>query len=316
MFRLTLTTFASLVAPALAALVLVFGDIRQRGGAGAQPVCRHMGHGADSPRRNAARGRERSPSRRTATRSPARCGSTGPMCRSSNVRENGGIISFSAPSPGSPGLVLNYSGAIQGNQLGVASQDLGSGSYTLTARRTRGAPQAQVAQTAPAAPPRGRRRPPPHARAGTATTRPAGGTGGPARPRCAAAGIGRSGSDGAGRLCRAPARDRLRRRRRQPPRRSSSTAAAASRRQRAAAARLRPRRRAPPQRRHAAPEPPPAPGPDLEGSWSAEQTTPGSIGPSAATLELHARGRPRRRRAAVGRTGISAVRRETDRRPR
>src|SRR5262245_22627745 len=42
----------------------------------------------------------------------------------SNVSDAQGIISFSAPLPGSPGLVLNYSGAIQGNQLGVASQDL------------------------------------------------------------------------------------------------------------------------------------------------------------------------------------------------
>ena len=66
-----------------------------------------------------------------------------------NVNDNGGIISFSAPLPGSPGLVLNYSGAIQGNQLGVASQDLGAGSYTLTAQR-RGGPQSQVAQAAPA----------------------------------------------------------------------------------------------------------------------------------------------------------------------
>src|SRR6185503_19986443 len=40
----------------------------------------------------------------------------------SNVNDNGpGIISFSAPLPGSRGTVLNYSGAIQGNQLGVAS---------------------------------------------------------------------------------------------------------------------------------------------------------------------------------------------------
>src|SRR4030095_14957568 len=70
----------------------------------------------------------------------------------SNISENGGIISFSAPAPGNPALVLTYSGAVRGNQLGVASQDLGNGSYTLTAQRARGAPQAQVAQAAPAAP--------------------------------------------------------------------------------------------------------------------------------------------------------------------
>src|SRR5688572_15271883 len=71
----------------------------------------------------------------------------------SNVRESGGIISFSATLPGSPGLVLNYSGAIRGNELGVASQDFGSGSYTLTARRAGGASPAQVAEAAPVAPP-------------------------------------------------------------------------------------------------------------------------------------------------------------------
>ena len=120
-----------------------------------------------------------------------------------NVGENGGIVSFSVPVPDSPGLVVNYSGAIQGNQLGVASQDLGNGSYTLTARRTGGSLRASGAGSTcgstshrPAAP----RIP----RAGD-TTRPAGRTGAAAAPRRSTAGIGRAATRSSRRLCRAPA---------------------------------------------------------------------------------------------------------------
>ena len=67
----------------------------------------------------------------------------------SNISESSGIISFRVPAPDNPGLVLTYSGAIQGTQLGVASQDLGNGSYTLTARRAQSTQQAQVAKAAP-----------------------------------------------------------------------------------------------------------------------------------------------------------------------
>jgi hypothetical protein len=70
----------------------------------------------------------------------------------SNISESNGIISFSVPSGDELRVVLTYSGAIQGNTLGVASQDLGTGSYTLTAQRLR-AGQAQVAQATPAPPP-------------------------------------------------------------------------------------------------------------------------------------------------------------------
>ncbi len=144
----------------------------------------------------------------------------------SNVRESDGIISFSTTMPGSPGLVLNYSGAIRGNELGVASQDFGSGSYTLTARRAGGVAQAQ-AQTAPAAPPP-RAAAAPRAPAATASAPP------PQPPQVVAS---------------AP-----------PPARSAAPRAPA--------------------------EPPPEPAPSLEGSWSGEQTSPESAGPSAATLNF------------------------------
>ena len=69
----------------------------------------------------------------------------------SNITESSGIISFRVPAPDNSGVILTYSGAIQGTQLGVASQDLGTGSYTLTARRLQNTQQAQVAKAAPPA---------------------------------------------------------------------------------------------------------------------------------------------------------------------
>jgi len=179
----------------------------------------------------------------------------------SNVRESGGIISFSTTMPGSPGLVLNYSGAIRGNELGVASQDFGSGSYTLTARRAGGAAQAQ-AKTAPAAPPRAAAAP--RAPAATASAPPALGA-----PGSAAQG------DYVGRLLgqaspeAAPAAS--------PPPRPPQVVASAP----PPARSVTPRAPARPPA-----EPPPEPGPSLEGSWSGEQTTPASAGPSAATLSF------------------------------
>jgi len=228
----------------------------------------------------------------------------------SNVRESGGIISFSAPAAGSPGLMLNYSGAIQGNQLGVASQELGSGSYTVTARRTRGAPQAQVAQTAPATPPApasaspspalrapaapaapqaqvaqtapttppaAAPAPPQAARAPTAPAAP------PPAPRAPAAPtLGRPGATAQGdyvaRLLgqtapAAPAPSATPPPPAQPPQIVASAPPSAP-------APATPPQSAPVRRPT---EPPRPPGPDLEGNWSAEQTTPGSVGPSAAT---------------------------------
>ena len=162
----------------------------------------------------------------------------------SNVRESGGIISFSATVPGSPGTVLNYSGAIQGNQLGVASQDLGSGSLyadgaarRVLLRKPRWLrPRRLLRKRHLGAKPRRSlhrpRRRCTNASIACACRLQLRRTGGPARSSGPAARLGRAGS---GRLCRAPAgqlhqASDLRRHRR------LHRAAAASRRKRAAAA--------------------------------------------------------------------------------
>src|SRR5262245_21285815 len=69
--------------------------------------------------------------------------------RLDNVRESDAIISFSMPAPDAPNVTLNFSGAIRGNALGVASQDLGRGSYTLIAQRGGAPAQSETAQPSP-----------------------------------------------------------------------------------------------------------------------------------------------------------------------
>jgi hypothetical protein len=63
-----------------------------------------------------------------------------------NVRESEGIISFSMRAADAPNVTLNFSGAIRGSDLGVASQDLGNGSYTLTGKRGAAPAQTSIAQ--------------------------------------------------------------------------------------------------------------------------------------------------------------------------
>jgi alpha-galactosidase len=191
-----------------------------------------------------------------------------------NVNDNGGIISFSAPLSGSLGLVLNYSGAIQGNQLGVASQDLGAGSYTLTAQR-RGGAQSQVAQAAPASDAKA---------AAPLASAPPGARRAPARPSL---GAQQAPGDYVARLLgQAPSAGPAA----TPPPASPSVSAPANAPVVASAPPPAPAAPAatPAQARRAAPAPqaPTIPALILEGEWSAEQTTPDSIGPSAATLSF------------------------------
>jgi alpha-galactosidase len=226
-----------------------------------------------------------------------------------NVRESDGIISFSVRAPEN-GVTLNYSGAIRGNQLGVASQDLGSGSYTLTGQRAGTSPPPQVAQTPAASPPaapltapkgpaaaatkgpapppakgpapppaKGPAPPPATAKGGAAAT-PA------APPSLGAAGSTPSG-DFVGRLlgqspsvAKAP----------EEPQQKSAAPAASPPSQVASAA---PAQRVdPPVRPRTAPPPPPSveppllSAPSIEGNWTAEQTTPDRIGRSPATLSF------------------------------
>ncbi len=275
MVRLALTTLRFLFAPALAALLLVSAipdsdaAPAPAGFAGTWAIEQIPPGG--TPRRQGTI---------TITQSGAGLAGTmrldGADMPLSNVRETGGIISFSAPVPGSPGLALNYSGAIQGNQLGVASQDFGSGSYTLTARRTRGAPQAQIAQAAPPAP-AAAPAPPPAVRAPTAPAAPP-----PPAARAPVAAppptLGAPGATAQGdyvaRLLGQGAPSATPPPPAAPPPEPPQVVASA------------PPPPAPPAPARRAPEPPPVPGPELEGSWSAEQTIPGSIGPSAATLSF------------------------------
>src|SRR5258706_2149982 len=78
----------------------------------------------------------------------------------SDIDDTGGIVSFTVVIPGN--ITLHYVGAFMGDELGLASEDEGKGSYTLTARPAAGppAPQTPVAGATPAAP-RARALPPP-----------------------------------------------------------------------------------------------------------------------------------------------------------
>jgi alpha-galactosidase len=177
-----------------------------------------------------------------------------------NVRESDGIISFSAGAPDDARVMLNYSGAVRGNELGVASQDLGSGSYTLTAQRADAPAPTQTAKAAPppaaqpAAPsaPRGLTLPPPVARAPAAAP-------GEFATRLLGQGSPATGASPA--ATPPPAAESA------PP--PPAVVASAS----------------PPP---AAPRPAPLPpsGPPLDGEWRAQQTSPNSPMPNAATLNF------------------------------
>jgi len=169
----------------------------------------------------------------------------------SDIDDTGGIVSFTVVIPGN--ITLHYVGAFMGDELGLASEDEGKGSYTLTARRAAGtaAPQARVAGATPAAP-----------RAGALP--PAG-----AAPQAAPPPAG----DYIARLLNqnpAPAAPGSPPVMTGPPPPPPPRVASAS----PTAPRPTVPRSAPAQ----------AQGPSLEGSWNAQQTRPGSPTPSAATL--------------------------------
>src|SRR5258705_4958002 len=68
----------------------------------------------------------------------------------SDVDDTGGVLSFTVMLPGN--ITLHYIGALMNDELGLASEDEGRGSYTLTARRAGGA-TASVPGRVAAAPP-------------------------------------------------------------------------------------------------------------------------------------------------------------------
>ncbi len=199
----------------------------------------------------------------------------------SNISESSGIISFRVPAPDNSGVVLTYSGAIQGTQLGVASQDLGNGSYTLTARRLQNTQQAQAAK---AAPPPAAARPAAPAAPAAPPAQAAQAPRAPAAPPPAASGApgGAGQGDYVARLLGQTSPSAGPATQTAPPPSPPVVASAAPPAQPAAPA------AAPAPAPRAAPPPPSAPPPasNLEGSWNAEQTAPGSIGPSAATLNF------------------------------
>jgi alpha-galactosidase len=163
----------------------------------------------------------------------------------SDIDDTGGIVSFTVVIPGN--ITLHYVGAFMGDELGLASEDEGKGSYTLTVRRAGAAatPQARagVAPQAPRAGPAPQAAPPP---AGDYITRLLAQTPAPAAPASPPVMTG-------------------------PPPAPAPRVASAS---------------PPPAPRPAAPRPAPAPalGQSLEGNWNAQQTRSGSATPSAATL--------------------------------
>jgi alpha-galactosidase len=205
----------------------------------------------------------------------------------SNVSEDGTIISFRASAPDRPGLMLTYSGLIQGNQFGVSSQDLGSGPYTLTAQRSRARPPEQVAQTAPPVPSAAGSTPALSAPVTPAAPSVAAAPSSPAPqapPSAPPSTLGLTGSAGQGgyvaRLLGQVSPSTGQPLAPPPPAVEPPSAVIAS------ASPPAPSSATPSTAPPAPPEPPPVEGPSLEGDWSAERTVPDSTGPSAATLSF------------------------------
>jgi hypothetical protein len=198
-----------------------------------------------------------------------------------NLRESDGIISFSTRVPDRPAVTLNYSGAVRGNQLGMASQDLGSGSYTLVAQRAGATPapaQTATAKTAPAETATAKTAPAPAQTAATAKTAPA-----PAQTATA-------------KTAPAPAPAQTATAKTAPAPAQSPTAKTAPAAQTAKASPASPTPRViAPAAPRTTPPPVPAPRaapptepdmPTLVGDWKGEHSTPEAGGPTAASLSF------------------------------